>query len=763
MSGISTLVIPFLPACVATLLHWKESNQQSQNVVERIVSCTKKFWGHLPGIQFWTHQAHLRKMTSLQLDILQWQQGINTLIKEGETENNIQRIKELRGWILRAQKDYLAIKTQLQRFKIFAGLFESAPQFILQWSILLHKIYTGELPDWTDPIFWLQTMVSIGSVFVTFTGLTCEMPMLIYETQRPPIRSFSFQYFKVLPLVALNVTPRLFAMIAIGSFFSVEDWVFYLNFGIIYIGLFAISQMIIKYWMMKRYPALKDGPKIIDLGLITSIICPSVIGVFNSAFFFITSLSTTLIHSTALGSLCLIGMYHPSTIFQSPKNVSLSNGNESTMADLSYQEIEQRRHDANINFLQWYTWILVPMLLIFCNSITFCTGVVIKRMNDLYMAVWAIDSNKPELLKPSTLKKLNDLVPGEKDNNSLLQYFIEKNDTISARLIEQCYEKCLDLCQTNKQDKTALMLSCDLALPESVEAFFKIVMIENGIKIGINQTSFFNDCNSALHFAVLSNGTSEAKKQVLKLFWSHANDLQINLLNKNDHGKTPIDILEETLQGLTLLQEFGNPKIDLIILKEALEQQDIDSALIIKNNFVMPLELTLFYAIEGNEEAAIALIKNSHILNLQLNQTGEEKRSLFILACCKKKSKVAIALIDQAVAHDMDIAIDTKDDRFGYTAFIWASYYGLVDVVSKMLLEISNGLTIDFNAKDDLGRTGFIWACIYKQSEVVKLLMAKAESHHIDLDCTDIFDKSAFDRWPEAKGFSTSTLFNNHM
>ena len=42
-----------------------------------------------------------------------------------------------------------------------------------------------------------------------------------------------------------------------------------------------------KYWMKNQYPIIEKYPSIstvIDLGLITSVICPCVIGVFNSNF-----------------------------------------------------------------------------------------------------------------------------------------------------------------------------------------------------------------------------------------------------------------------------------------------------------------------------------------------------------------------------------------------------------------------------------------------------------------------------------------------
>ena len=742
--GCGTLAIPFFPSVFATLLHLKE---RVQHIQQGHKTCFGTFWRHLPGLQFWTHQDQLRKMANLQFDICEWQQGINELINQGDSENTQQRIKELEGWIARNQKDYYATRTQLQKFKIFAAVFESAPQFILQCSVIMKKVYAcPEHADWYDCIFWLQTTSSIASIFVTFTGVTCEMPMMVGETLRPPLRSFGFQYFKVLPLVAVNATPRLLVMVTIGSFATLEDWSFYLPFGAVYMGYFIVSNLIIKYWMLNRYPVLNYRyRKLIDLGLFTSMICPSVIGVFNSGFLFITSVSTTMIHSLALGSLYAIGLYHPSMIFQSSTNETESELMQLCGSNFHSTLSQEEQEARDMKYLKWYTWILVPLVLILSNFAIFCINKVFKGVNVIYKAIWAIETNKTEVINSTVLKKLNELVPGDEDKNSLLQYFIKKNGKDCARMVEKCHEEGLDLRQTNRQDKTALMLSCDFALPEVVEALFKLEKISR-IKIGINVSSYFNDSNVALHFAVLSEGPIEAKKQVISLFWSYAKDLKINLFIKNDHGQTPIDILEETAQGLTCLQEIGNPKEDLNALKDALLEGDFHQALVIKNNFVMSLELAFLYTIDANEEVAVALIEHKQILNLQFNIKDEEKRTPLILACCLKRPKVALALLDQAGT--IELSIEAKDDRFGYTAFIWACYNGLVDVVASMMSKMYD-LKINLNAKDDLNRTGFYWACIYKHDKVVELLMAKAESHDIDIYCKDIFGKSVFDRYPQ--------------
>ena len=108
---------------------------------------------------------------------------------------------------------------------------------------------------------------------------------------------------------------------------------------------------------------------------------------------------------------------------------------------------------------------------------------------------------------------------------------------------------------------------------------------EGTIKIGVNNVG--TNGNSALHFAVLSNGPIEAKKKIIALFWSYAKQLEINLLIKNANGKTPIDLMEEGEESKGWLKELGNPKEDLNALKKAIEDKDFDKVESIKKKFIM--------------------------------------------------------------------------------------------------------------------------------------------------------------------------------
>merc|ERR1712016_126734 len=144
--------------------------------------------------------------------------------------------------------------------------------------------------------------------------------MLVYETERPPIRSLSYTYGKVLPLVALGATPQLLTLIGLGSFITFEDILFYIPYGLVYGGMLGAGSIAIKCWMKKTYPVIAEKSSVstlIDLGLITAVICPTVIGVFDSGFLLMASLTTTTIHSLALGALCLFGKFQPKWVFHS--------------------------------------------------------------------------------------------------------------------------------------------------------------------------------------------------------------------------------------------------------------------------------------------------------------------------------------------------------------------------------------------------------------------------------------------------------------
>ena len=508
--GTMTLALPIAPAIGATMIKISE---------EGINLCYVTFFKHLPIIQLWTHIKML-------VDITKHHIRIQTVDDQtAETQNKISLY----------EKSINEIKTKLQSFKIFTGMLESAPQFILQISILFKRHYIGEDPDWTDTIFLLQTTSSIGSVYMTVTGLLCEMAVIVHATERPPERSFSFTYGKILPLIIFVVTPRLMTMVAIGSFATLQDSTFYFTFGLAYICIFALSCYSIKLWIKRKY--CFSNTCLINNGLLASFVAPCVLGIYDSNFLLITSVTTSVIHSLALGSICAVANHQPDLVFNSTKT-----------------DVEDN--------LYWFTFALLP-LMYFTNLFVFWIQSLMKRNNSGFRPILAVDTGDTSyfdaLTDEETDKCLSMVVPGDEENNSLLMYACQTNDQMASFLIGRS-SKEQDLRQENEYDKTVLMLSCDKAHPKTVEALFKIAV--SGKEIGIDQTSYYNDGNSAVHFAVLSNGPTEDKKKVLSLFELYANELEINFLICNKHGKTPFDILEKTQEGSALLKELQTPKAD---------------------------------------------------------------------------------------------------------------------------------------------------------------------------------------------------------
>ena len=72
-----------------------------------------------------------------------------------------------------------------------------------------------------------------------------------------------------------------------------------------------------------------------------------------------------------------------------------------------------------------------------------------------------------------------------------------------------------------------------------------------------------------------------------------------------------------------------------------------------------------------------------------------------------------------------------------------ACQYGATAIV-ELLLEHSNRLCLDFNAKDKLGKTAFMIACRNGYENIVKLLLDNSVSKNISLYDKDIYGKTAY-------------------
>ena len=244
------------------------------------------------------------------------------------------------------------IKSSFQDEKVWPAMLESAPQFVLQLSILVKKYYAGDADDLTDPVTILQIGTSVLSVLMTTSGLLTEMTIEYYKTPR---RSLWFTYGQIFPLITLAVTPRLCTFAAIASFATLENWIFYFLSFLTYSTLHGICC----FGFGKR---LKKQGKLVDFTemfvlYFTSLIAPCTIWSLKSNIIVWISLFSSVLLSMGLGSMLAIANYQPSLIFDS---------------STSYTTLTEA--------LEHYCMVLIPLLLL-SNLIYYLINKLVNNMN----------------------------------------------------------------------------------------------------------------------------------------------------------------------------------------------------------------------------------------------------------------------------------------------------------------------------------------------------------------------------------------------
>ena len=783
--GTLTLAFPFAPAIVAFFLKIRNKTGRWQTLVN-----------HLPLMQLKNHAHKLGSISNLLGEVAVYEEELEKLQQKDQTPQNDQLIKDKEGDIALRSKEIDDYKTKLQNFKIFSGMLESAPQGVLQLSVLLKEFYQAATYH-VDALVMIQIISSMSSVFLTVTGLICEMPFIVHKTKRTPIRNLSFTFLKILPLVICSVLPRLLSMIVICSFVTFQDWIFYTIFGASYFGAFFLSCLGISHFIKKKYP--RSDASMIKLGLITSIVSPCVIGIFGSPFLVISSLSTTFLQSLALAALCAVGNMKPSLVLNSDLPVVMETM-PTTVDIYSEDDLEKEQ----LSYLNYSTIILIPILLL-TNLLSFYIQKFVIKENNIYKLISAIDSGKQSVVEQEITKKkfnLNAFVPGDEKNRSLFWYIHTETDEITT-LINKCEDFKIDLRMKNREGKTPLMVSCEQSYPNSVGALIK----HGGDVIGINAVFNKNELyQSALHFAAsASNGCLEDKKKVFELLWSHAKTLNADFLLKNYDGKTPIDILEEEAETekwfKELSQTYGSPMGEMNSFKEGLEDKNIDLCCKLVNddsNFIRSFEALLLYAIEKDTSLAISMIKRYKDFDLKLDLAANDrfKNTPLLFACSLKKTEIVHALLETG---PKEIDINYINNQ-GQTVCLYAfengctdiamifleksSYLGIdltvtdseqqtllhlacrngdVKLVSMLMNNIKDS-KIDLNAKNTSNQTAFFVACANRQSQVVDLMVNQSENQEIDLSCKDNNNLTGFDFWiptQEAKVLKDALISND--
>ena len=196
--GALTLSLPFAPS-LAWFIY--DCSQRKDYIRTRVMKS-------LPIVHLFFNYKVIRQFAPLH-------QQIESLKPSKEKDAKIQELDKL--------------KSEFQFQKVFPAMLESAPQFILQLSILVKKYYSGDLDDVYDPMTILAIGTSVTSVLMTTSGLITDMTIIKVGrlnsisnlnpiTRIIPRRTLCFTYGQIFPLVTLAVTPRLCAMAAISSF-----------------------------------------------------------------------------------------------------------------------------------------------------------------------------------------------------------------------------------------------------------------------------------------------------------------------------------------------------------------------------------------------------------------------------------------------------------------------------------------------------------------------------------------------------------------
>ena len=334
--GALTLSLPFAPS-LAWFIY--DCSQRKDYIRTRVMKS-------LPIVHLFFNYKVIRQFAPLH-------QQIESL-KPGSKEQDA-KIQELNK-----------LKSEFQFQKVFPAMLESAPQFILQLSILVKKYYSGDLDDVYDPMTILTIGTSVTSVLMTTSGLITDMTIIKVGrlnsisnlnpiTRIIPRRTLCFTYGQIFPLVTLAVTPRLCAMAAISSFATLENWKFYLGLVLSYMIFHGICCFGFAQRMKKQRKIVSRFA--VFVGYFTSLIAPCRILSLKSNFIVWSNLSSSILLSIGFGSMLTIGYYQPEMIFDGSKT-----------------------HEEKINYLKYYCIVLIPLLLL-SNLIYYLIRKLVAKMN----------------------------------------------------------------------------------------------------------------------------------------------------------------------------------------------------------------------------------------------------------------------------------------------------------------------------------------------------------------------------------------------
>ena len=232
--------------------------------------------GHLPLCQVW-YQLHILKQLKSVGDEIRSHPKFYTKLNFDNLPDDIQtelrkKCKEHRE----AKLQYTKLLADLQTQKLFEGFGESAPEAVLQISIVLVKGRCSQ-----------TVLMSILTSFVSLSkcamGTYLTMPTKGKEVKET---SWKTKLFFALPSMIVIATPRLVSLSILTSY--VKEWVFLAIFLMVAINCLVNCRFV------------RRDPSKAFFGCLVNVFCPVIIVDEGSTFFLKSALIGNLMHASSL-------------------------------------------------------------------------------------------------------------------------------------------------------------------------------------------------------------------------------------------------------------------------------------------------------------------------------------------------------------------------------------------------------------------------------------------------------------------------------
>jgi len=292
-------------------------------------------------------------------------------------------------------------------------------------------------------------------------------------------------------------------------------------------------------------------------------------------------------------------------------------------------------------------------------------------------------------------------------------------------VVKKLFEKGANVNAQGKYGYTALMRAL-----RNEHADVALMLLEHP-DIKVDLANEFGD--AALHDAS-ENGMTEVVKKLI------AKDADVNGQNKNgqtalivachnQHWDVVLTLLEDDNINVKLANKAGHTALHwasghgMLAVVEKLIEKGADVNF--QNN---DGGTALFWAsYKGRLPVVKKLIEKGADVNIQIY----DRTTALFTACIQNHADVALTLLEHP-----DIRVDFVTSS-GYTALHWASIYGMLAVVKKL---IEKG--IDVNIQNQNGDTALIAACHDGHTDVALALL---EVDNINVDLVDMIDNAAWD------------------